>query len=159
VSVCLSIVCFTFETAERIWMKLSIWRKRIKMYLRPEAITVRDYKIVADVTNDVWHMSLDMSLSRANWNNMKDFGIKCLTRYKGRKVYGLYHWINWRFQFRVGYWITIVKPTRCTNVSNLFYFGMTLYMFQTVFPSIIRSSSLYIQQEASAVCTVLLSAC
>jgi len=36
--------------------------------------------------------------------------------------------------------ISVVKPTRCTNVSNLFYFGMTLYMFRTVFPSIIRSS-------------------
>jgi len=23
----------------------------------------------------------------------------------------------------------IVKPTRCTNVSNLFYFGLTLYIF------------------------------
>ena len=34
--------------------------------------------------------------------------------------------------------ISIVKPNRCTNVSNLFYFGMTLYMFQTVSPSIIR---------------------
>ena len=31
--------------------------------------------------------------------------------------------------------ISIVKPTRCTSVSNLFYFGMTLYMFWTVFPS------------------------
>jgi len=39
-----------------------------------------------------------------------------------------------------------LKPTRCTNVSNLVYFGMTLYMFRTVFPSIIRSSRLYIQQ-------------
>ena len=29
-----------------------------------------------------------------------------------------------------------------------FYFGMTLYMFRTVFPSIIRSSRLYIQQQA-----------
>ena len=38
--------------------------------------------------------------------------------------------------------ISIVKPTRCTNVSNLFYFGMTLYMFRTVFPSIVRSSRL-----------------
>ena len=37
----------------------------------------------------------------------------------------------------------IVKQTRCTNVSNLFYFGMTLYMFQTVFPSIISSSRLH----------------
>jgi len=41
--------------------------------------------------------------------------------------------------------IPIVKPTRCTNVSNLFYFGMTLYMLRTVFSSIIRSSRLYIQ--------------
>ena len=36
----------------------------------------------------------------------------------------------------------------CTNVSNLFYFGMTLYMFRTVSPSIIRSSRLYVQQQA-----------
>jgi len=44
--------------------------------------------------------------------------------------------------------ISIVKQTRCTNVSNLFYFGMTFYMFRKVFPSIIRSSRLYIQQQA-----------
>jgi len=44
--------------------------------------------------------------------------------------------------------IPILKPTRCTSVSNLFYFRMTLYMFQTVFPSIIGSSRLYIQQQA-----------
>ena len=42
--------------------------------------------------------------------------------------------------------ISIVKLTRCTSVSNLFYFGMALYMFWTVFSSIIRSSGLYIQQ-------------
>jgi len=48
----------------------------------------------------------------------------------------------------LGIIISIAKPTRCTNVSNLFYFGMILYMFQTVFPSIIRSSRLYIQQQA-----------
>ena len=29
----------------------------------------------------------------------------------------------------------------------LFYFGIKLYMFRTVFPSIIRSSRLYIQQR------------
>ena len=39
--------------------------------------------------------------------------------------------------------ISIVKPSKCTYVSNLFYFG-----FRTVFPSIIRSSRLYIQQQA-----------
>ena len=44
--------------------------------------------------------------------------------------------------------ISVVKPTRWISVSNLFYFGMTLYMFRTVFPSIIRSSRLYIQQQA-----------
>jgi hypothetical protein len=44
--------------------------------------------------------------------------------------------------------ISIVKPTRCTSVSNLCYFGMTLYTFWTVFPSITRSSRLYIQQQA-----------
>ena len=41
--------------------------------------------------------------------------------------------------------ISIVKPT---NVSNLLYFGMALHMFRTVFPSFIRSSRLYIQQQA-----------
>ena len=30
------------------------------------------------------------------------------------------------------------------NISNLLYFGTTLYMFRTVFPSIIRSLRLYI---------------
>ena len=58
----------------------------------------------------------------------------------------------------VSKWVSIVKPTRCTNVSNIFYFGMALYMFRTVFPSIIRSSRLYIQQQAF-VKEILLSAC
>jgi len=51
--------------------------------------------------------------------------------------------------------ISIVKPIRCTTVSNLFYFGMTLYMFRTVFPFIIRSSRLYIQQQAFVKHTVV----
>jgi len=33
------------------------------------------------------------------------------------------------------------------NISNLFYFGTTLYMFWTVSPSIIRSLRLYIQRQ------------
>jgi len=53
---------------------------------------------------------------------------------------------------------SIVKPTRDTSISKLFYFGMTLYMFRTVFTSIIRSSRLYIQQQ-EFVKQVLLSAC
>ena len=48
----------------------------------------------------------------------------------------------------IEHFFSIVKTTRCTNVSNLFYFGVTLYMFRTVFPSILRRSRLYIQQQA-----------
>ena len=33
------------------------------------------------------------------------------------------------------------------NISNVFYFGTTLYMFRTVSPSIIRSLRLYIQHQ------------
>ena len=39
-----------------------------------------------------------------------------------------------------------VQPTRC-NFSKFIYFCKTLYMFQTVFPSIIRSSKLHIQRQ------------
>jgi hypothetical protein len=53
--------------------------------------------------------------------------------------------------------ISVVKPTRCYSVSNLFYFGMTLYMFRAVFPSVFRSSRLYIQQQ-TYVKHILLSA-
>jgi hypothetical protein len=31
------------------------------------------------------------------------------------------------------------KTNQIHNISNLFYFGITLYMFRTIFPSIIRS--------------------
>jgi len=39
------------------------------------------------------------------------------------------------------------------NISNLVYFGTTLYMFRTVFPSIIRSLRLYIQHHTIQVLT------
>jgi len=42
-----------------------------------------------------------------------------------------------------------------TSVSNLFYFGMTLYMFRTVFPSIIRSSRASRQQYHFDKCLLL----
>jgi len=41
-----------------------------------------------------------------------------------------------------------VQPTRC-NVSQFIYFCKTLYMFQTGFPSIIRSSKLHIQRQTN----------
>ena len=44
--------------------------------------------------------------------------------------------------------ISVVKPTRCTKVSFIFLFGMTIYTFRTVFLSIVRSSRLCIQQQA-----------
>ena len=53
--------------------------------------------------------------------------------------------------------ISIIKPTRCTSVSNLFYFGMTLYMFRKVFPSIIRSSRPYIR--ATGICQTDTAVC
>ena len=52
--------------------------------------------------------------------------------------------------------IPIVKPTRCTNVSNLFYFRTTLCVFRTVFPSTLSSSRLYIQLS-NRYCCVLAS--
>ena len=48
-------------------------------------------------------------------------------------------YIKWTYEVDITTSST-VKPTRCISVSNLFYFGMTLYMFRTVFLSIIRSS-------------------
>ena len=33
------------------------------------------------------------------------------------------------------------------NISNLFYFGKTLYMFRTVSPSIVRILRIYIQHQ------------
>ena len=39
----------------------------------------------------------------------------------------------------------IIKPTRCTKFSNLF-FGRKLYMFRTISLSVVRSFSLYTQQ-------------
>jgi len=42
-------------------------------------------------------------------------------------------------------------------MSQIYFTGVTLYMFRTVFPSIIRSSRLYILQQAF-VKQVLLSA-
>jgi len=39
------------------------------------------------------------------------------------------------------------KTNQMHNISNLFYFGTTLHMFRTVFPSIIRSLWLYIQHQ------------
>jgi len=43
------------------------------------------------------------------------------------------------------------------NISNLFYFGTTLYMFRTAFPSIIRSLRLYIQHHTLQVLWLLAS--
>ena len=39
------------------------------------------------------------------------------------------------------------KANQMHNISNLFYFGTTLYMFRTVSPSTIRSPRLYMQQQ------------
>jgi len=59
-------------------------------------------------------------------------------------------------------YIRRVQPTRC-NVSQFICFCRALYMFQTVFPSIIRSSKLHTHRQVlvwqipDAVCAVLSS--
>ena len=50
------------------------------------------------------------------------------------------------------------KTNQMHNISNSFYFGTTLYMFRTVFPSIVRSLRLYIQHQVY-VKQILLTAC
>jgi hypothetical protein len=49
------------------------------------------------------------------------------------------------------------KPNQMQNISNLFYFGITLYMFRSVSPSIIRSLRLYIQLHTIQVLWLLVS--
>jgi len=39
------------------------------------------------------------------------------------------------------------RTNQMHNISNSLYFGTTLYMFRTVFPSIIWSLRLYIQHQ------------
>jgi hypothetical protein len=39
------------------------------------------------------------------------------------------------------------KTNQMHNISHLFYFGTTLYIFRTVFPSIIRSIGLYVHHQ------------
>jgi len=49
------------------------------------------------------------------------------------------------------------KTNQMHNISNLFYFETTFYMFRTVFPSIIRSLRLYIQHHTIQVLWMLVS--
>jgi len=49
------------------------------------------------------------------------------------------------------------KTNQTHNISNLFYFGTTLYMFRTVSPLIIRSLRLYIQHHTLHVLWLLAS--
>ena len=44
-------------------------------------------------------------------------------------------------------WLFYGRTNQMHNISNLSYFGTTLYMFWTVSPSIIRSLRLYIQHQ------------
>jgi len=43
------------------------------------------------------------------------------------------------------------KTNQMHNISNLFYFATTVYMFRTIFPSIIRSLKLYIQHQVRVI--------
>jgi len=50
----------------------------------------------------------------------------------------------WRSWDRASWYISVVKPTRCT-IFRVYW--ISLHMFRTVFPSVIRSSRLYIQHQ------------
>jgi len=50
------------------------------------------------------------------------------------------------------------KTNQMHNISILFYFGTTIYMFRTVSPSIIRRLILYIQHQVYVVQVLLLLA-
>jgi len=50
------------------------------------------------------------------------------------------------------------KPNQMHNISNLFYFGTTLYMFRTVPQSIIRSLRLHIQHHVYVIQVLCLPA-
>jgi hypothetical protein len=65
---------------------------------------------------------------------------------------------NWRLYGCASWHISTAKPTRCTSFSNLFYLVVALYMFRTVFPSVVRSLRLYIQHQVY-VNQILLTAC
>jgi hypothetical protein len=75
----------------------------------------------------------------------------CLIRIRTHFIYYLWRyyiskdsrhiWCSWD---SASWYITIVKPTRCTI---FLVYWMSLYMFRRVFPSIIRSPKLYIQRQ------------
>jgi len=73
---------------------------------------------------------------------------------------GFMNYRRLKFHLRQCLNIRSVQPTRF-KVSQFIYFCKTLYMFQAVFPSIIRSSKLHIQRQVlvwqipDAVCAVL----
>jgi hypothetical protein len=52
------------------------------------------------------------------------------------------------FIFSLTYSYYYSKTNKMHLLSQIIYSCVTLYMFRTVFPSIIRSSRLYIQQQA-----------
>ena len=104
--------------------------------------------------------------SNISGSHFRDAGFESQHRYAGLN-YGAsfrfpqrWNWLLWLDGGR-----NCLSPsitTRC-SVSQFLYFCKTLYMFQTVFPSIIRSSKLHIQRQIfvrpipDAVCAVLSS--
>jgi hypothetical protein len=56
-----------------------------------------------------------------------------------------FYWL-WCLRYNAVNTFLILGPNRCTNFSNFFYFGMKLYMFETLHLCIIRSFSLYTKQ-------------
>jgi len=59
-------------------------------------------------------------------------------------------------EFNKAYYISMVKLTRCTNVSNLFYFGITLHVSDDLS---VHHREFTTVHTATGICLILLSAC
>jgi hypothetical protein len=103
-----------------------------------------------------WMHAQSISVSRVIQSQMEETVLNCITCSLNKICSPV---LLCLLLLKLSQWdISIVKPTRCTSVSNLFNFAVTIYVFRMVFPSIIRSSRLYIQQKA-CVKQILLSVC
>jgi len=79
--------------------------------------------------------------------NSKDWGntfVFQLWQLYSNNLYTKYRIKVWRSWDRTSWYISILKPTRCT-IFRVYW--ISLYIFRTVFPSNIRSARLYIHHQ------------
>ena len=119
---------FRFPTHPYLWWTKCHWNRFLSKYLISPARIITPFVSCSSLSSCYSFQMKGKPYKLAiQWSNFgKKFYISGFNKRKSRII-------------------SIVTPTRCPSVSNLFYFGMTPYMFRMVFPSIIRSSRLYVQ--------------